>query len=155
MKKNTGFTLIEVLVAMLVLAVALLGLAGLQAASLKNNQSAYNRSQASQLAYDIADRMRANSTESHGYTSIQAEDAVKKDQCTQVSTSCTTADMASNDLYEWNLAIKNSLPSTPNTPATGAITTSGNGFTAIIRWDDDRDGDIDNDDPNLQTDFVL
>lgn len=155
MKKNTGFTLIEVLVAMLVLAVGLLGLAGLQAASLKNNQSAYNRSQATQLAYDIADRMRANSTESLGYTSIQAENAVKKDQCTQVSASCTAVDMASNDLYEWNLAIKNSLPSTPNTPATGTITTSGNVFTVTIRWDDDRDGDIDIYDPNFQTDYVL
>jgi type IV pilus assembly protein PilV len=42
MNKNAGFTLIEVLIAMLVLAVGLLGLAGLQATSLKNNQSAYN-----------------------------------------------------------------------------------------------------------------
>ncbi len=64
MKTNTGFTLIEVLIAMLVLAVGLLGLAGLQATSLRNNQSAYNRSQATQLAYDLADRMRANFTES-------------------------------------------------------------------------------------------
>ena len=60
MKKNTGFTLIEVLIAMIVLAVGLLGLAGLQATSLRNNQSAYNRIKATQLAYDIADRMRAN-----------------------------------------------------------------------------------------------
>ena len=60
MNKNTGFTLIEVLIAMIILAVGLLGLAGLQATSLRNNQSAYNRSVATQLAYDIADRMRAN-----------------------------------------------------------------------------------------------
>ena len=60
MKKNTGFTLIEVLIAMIILAVGLLGLAGLQATTLKNNQSAYNRIKATQLAYDIADRMRAN-----------------------------------------------------------------------------------------------
>ncbi|MCX7101946.1 MAG: type IV pilus modification protein PilV, partial [Methylobacter sp.] len=60
MKQTAGFTLIEVLIAMLVLAVGLLGLAGLQATSLKSNQSAYNRSQATQLAYDLADRMRAN-----------------------------------------------------------------------------------------------
>ena len=63
--KNAGFTLIEVLIAMLVLAVGLLGLAGLQATSLRNNQSAYNRSQATQLAYDLADRMRANFTEAN------------------------------------------------------------------------------------------
>ena len=60
MNKNTGFTLIEVLIAMLVLAVGLLGLAALQASSLRNAQSAYNRSLATELAYDLADRMRAN-----------------------------------------------------------------------------------------------
>jgi type IV pilus assembly protein PilV len=62
--KNTGFTLIEVLIAMLVLAGGLLGLAGLQAASLSNGQSAYNRSQATQLAYQLADNMRPISQES-------------------------------------------------------------------------------------------
>jgi len=49
MNRSGGFTLIEVLIAALVLAVGLLGLAGLQAASIKNNLSAYKRSQATQL----------------------------------------------------------------------------------------------------------
>ena len=60
MKTNSGFTLIEVLIAMLVLAVGLLGLAGMQATGIRNNLSAYNRSLATQLAYDMADRMRSN-----------------------------------------------------------------------------------------------
>ena len=72
MNKNAGFTLIEVLIAMLVLAVSLLGLAGLQATSLRNNQSAYNRSQATQLAYDLADRMRANAAGISTYTTNMA-----------------------------------------------------------------------------------
>lgn len=55
-----GATLIEVLVAMLVLSIGLLGLAGMQMTALKSNQSAYYRSQATVLAYDIIDRMRAN-----------------------------------------------------------------------------------------------
>ena len=54
-----GFTMVELLVAVLVLSIGLLGLAGLQAAGLRNNQSAYLRSQATILAYDVADRMRA------------------------------------------------------------------------------------------------
>jgi prepilin-type N-terminal cleavage/methylation domain-containing protein len=45
-ERSSGFTLIEVLIAMLVLAVGLLGLAGLQATRLRNNQRAYNRNQA-------------------------------------------------------------------------------------------------------------
>jgi len=52
------------LVAMLVLAIGLLGLAGLQVVGLRNNQSAYLRAQATQLAYDMADRMRTNILES-------------------------------------------------------------------------------------------
>ena len=57
---NMGFILIEVLIAMLMLAVGLIGLAGLQAISLRNIQRAYNRSQATQFAYVSADRMHAN-----------------------------------------------------------------------------------------------
>ena len=56
----SGFSLIEMLVALLVLTVGLLGMAGLQAYSLKNNTSAYTRSQANFLAYDILDAMRSN-----------------------------------------------------------------------------------------------
>lgn len=58
--KQSGFTLLEVLVAMLVLSIGLLGLAGLMASSMRNNQSAYHSTQATWLAYDILDRMRAN-----------------------------------------------------------------------------------------------
>jgi type IV pilus assembly protein PilV len=55
-----GITLIEMLIAVLVLSFGLLGLAGLQALSLKNNQSAYLRSQATMLGYEILDRLRAD-----------------------------------------------------------------------------------------------
>src|SRR5699024_7298926 len=55
-----GLTLIEVLVTMLVLSIGLLGLAGLQALMLYQHHSAYQRSQATILTYDIIDRMRTN-----------------------------------------------------------------------------------------------
>ena len=60
--KQSGFTLLEVLVAMLVLAIGLLGLAGLMTSSMRDNLSASHRTQATWLAYDILDRMRANRT---------------------------------------------------------------------------------------------
>jgi len=63
LSNSKGFTLIEALIAVVILAIGLLGIAGLQATNLKNNQSAYNRSQATLLAYDMADRIRANSSE--------------------------------------------------------------------------------------------
>ena len=55
---QTGSSLLEVLVAVVVLSIGLLGLAGLQMTSIKGSHSAYMRSQATLLAYDLADRAR-------------------------------------------------------------------------------------------------
>jgi len=143
LNKKTGFTLIEVLIAMVVLAVGLLGLAGLQATSLKNNQSAYNRSQATQLAYDLADRMRANTGSAANYltaTMAPTVAAIQSD-CNAVTTTCTAADIAQNDLFEWNAAMIQALPA----GAVGSIALVGGIYTITINWDDNRDGDIDGD----------
>lgn len=64
MKARTqkGISLVEVLVAVLILGVGLLGLAGLQANALRNTQSAYLSTEASILAYDFLDQARALGT---------------------------------------------------------------------------------------------
>ena len=159
-KKNAGFTLIEVLIAMVVLAVGLLGLAGLQVTSLKNNQSAYNRSQATQLAYDLADRMRANIAGVATYTTGMAAAIAN---CKNNTTGCSPVEMAINDLYEWNCAVaggcENNTPpipatlpggqgivcldSTPNDGTSVAVANcdgAGNTYAIKIWWDDDRSG---------------
>ncbi|MDD2661844.1 MAG: type IV pilus modification protein PilV [Methylococcales bacterium] len=156
MKRHRGFTLIEILIAMLVLAIGLLGLAGLQATGLKNNQSAYNRSQATQLAYDLADRMRANVAGVATYTAILPSAATAKANCL-TTTGCIAADMAENDLFEWNSAISNVLPSGSGTICLGAGCTpaaAANVFKVTITWDDDRDGD-NNNNLSFQTYFQL
>ena len=58
--KSRGFTLLEVLIALLVFSLGLLGLAGLMIMSVKTNHSAYLRTQATFLAESMADRMRAD-----------------------------------------------------------------------------------------------
>jgi len=58
-KEQAGSTLIEVIVALLVITIGLLGLLAMQVYTLKANQSAYLRSQATILAYELADAMRA------------------------------------------------------------------------------------------------
>ncbi|MEL0082879.1 MAG: type IV pilus modification protein PilV [Gammaproteobacteria bacterium] len=62
-----GFTLIEVLVTLLILSVGLLGLAGMIGQSLKFNQGGYTRSQATFLAYEIIDAMRADASNATDY----------------------------------------------------------------------------------------
>ncbi len=57
-----GFSLLEVLIAIIIVSTGVLGIAGLQVMSLQNKTSALFRTQANQLAYDILDRARANPT---------------------------------------------------------------------------------------------
>ena len=59
-RRQRGVTLIEILITLLVLAVGLLGLAALQGISLRSGQVAYNATQATNVAYEIADFARAN-----------------------------------------------------------------------------------------------
>lgn len=158
---NLGFTLIEVLIAMLVLATGLLGLAGLQARGLSNTQSAYNRSQATQLAYDMADRMRANPLAAANYvtTFMEPSAATVKSDCL-TTTGCSAANMAENDLYEWNCAVAGGCES--NDPPIAAVLPGGSAgitvdaaiYTITITWDDDHNDDSDNS-LSFQTSFQL
>lgn len=58
--RQSGFSMLEVMISIVIASIGLLGLASMQATGLKNSHSAYHRSQATVLAYDLADRMRAN-----------------------------------------------------------------------------------------------
>jgi type IV pilus assembly protein PilV len=148
--RQSGFTLIEVLVSVIVLSIGLVGVAGLQAVSLKNNQSAFMRSQASALAYDLADRMRSNvlTADSNLYDPATAATVTG---C-KTTAGCTPQQLAQNDLAEWNAAIATYLPmgegfvcldSTPD-DGTAAANPQCDGTQLSIKiwWDDDRDGAI-------------
>lgn len=157
MNKSTGFTLIELLVAVLVLSVGLLGLAGLQVTGLKNNQNAYYRSQATQLAYDMGDRMRANVIGASTYTSNSASTAITQPTCI-TTTGCTPQNMALNDLFEWNSNLLTAgLPMVVGTITVVTTTTTPNVsiYTITIKWDDNRDFIIDINDPSFSTSFQL
>jgi type IV pilus assembly protein PilV len=149
-KPQSGFTLIEVLITMVLLAVGLLGLAALQAKALQNNQNSYYRSQATQFAYDIADRIRANKVEAANVTSkysMTVTDARAKSACT-TTVGCSSIDMAENDFYEWSKEITDVLPIGSVSPII---------YTITIQWDDDRNGAVDTTKPSesVQTRFQL
>lgn len=96
-----GFTLLEILVAIVVISLGLLGLAGLQAASLINNQTAQHRSIATQQAYDMADRIRANlaGVATGAYDALGANTPADPG-C--IAGGCTVANMVVTDHSQWN-----------------------------------------------------
>lgn len=129
-----GFTLLEVLVAIVVLSIGLLGLAGLQAAGLRNNQGAYLRTIATQQAYDMADRMRTNPAAVTGGSYDNISGTGSDPGC--ITTGCSPAQMAQYDAYEWNTTNQNALPTGKGTVKLVAT----NRFTITVMWDDARTG---------------
>jgi type IV pilus modification protein PilV len=101
--RSGGVTLIEILVAILILSFGLLGSAGLQMAGLRAALSANQRTTATLLAYDAADRMRANmvavnGSYYHNYTATQTTNCMQ-------TVGCSPSQMAQHDMYEWGQAI--------------------------------------------------
>ncbi|MCC6207187.1 MAG: type IV pilus modification protein PilV, partial [Gammaproteobacteria bacterium] len=132
--KERGFTLIEVLVTVIVLAIGLLGLAGLQLGGLRYSFSAYQRSQATIMANDIVDRMRANRTvAAAGAYDTDIGDEPDDEDCTGVGADCSAATMADADLFEWKQTLSDILPS-----GDGSVARDGDRFIITIQWDDTR-----------------
>lgn len=138
-----GFTLIEVLVALLVLSIGLLGLAALQNTALQFNTDSYQRTQATLLVYDILDRMRANSSavSTGNYDVPTSADANSKFSssidCSGAS-SCTAANLATYDLRTWYEKQRELQGVAPGNPPTNPGTISRDAgttrVTITIRW---------------------
>ncbi|MDN6871386.1 type IV pilus modification protein PilV [Pseudomonas citronellolis] len=126
-----GFTLIEVMIALVVLAVGLLGMATLMTTSLQSSQGAYRRSQASLLAYDLVERMRVNRSQaitSDDYTLSSGAADASAPSCN--SAGCTPQQQAQLDMYQWRDALNAALPD-----ATATVTRANvNQYTVTINW---------------------
>lgn len=148
LRSQEGFTLLEVLVAVLVLSIGLIGLAGLQVSGIKVGRDAYFESQAEILTSSISDRMRANldgvtaGNYNAGASSVTA--------ACRTSSGCTAAQLAADDVALWRAAVAARLPngeamvcvdSSPEDGtgvATAACDNSGNLYAIKIWWEDDQ-----------------
>jgi type IV pilus assembly protein PilV len=112
--KGKGFTLIEVLVTLIVMSVGLLSLAGLQVIGLRTNHSAYMRSQATIMSYEIVDRMRANiagvRAGHYNQPTVAGSAGFLNDTTCETTAGCNAQQMAENDLFRWNQAVADVLP---------------------------------------------
>lgn len=102
-----GFTLFEVLIAVLILSIGLLGVAGLQLYGLRYNQGSMLRSQATMAAYDIMDRMRANAEEAYvdpgdnsRYDDTDTDSPPADPGCSGAG-GCTPTQLADHDIAQW------------------------------------------------------
>ncbi len=130
-KRAGGFTLLEILIAMLVLAIGLLGVAAMQFRGLQFSHDAYLRSQISVLAYDMADRMRLNSTAAAGYVSTYTVPTTAPGGCAVATVS------AANDLACWNRQIYDAMPPGSTADITSAAIAPGVvEYTITLAWSD-------------------
>ncbi|MBU2640337.1 MAG: type IV pilus modification protein PilV [Gammaproteobacteria bacterium] len=125
--RQSGFTLLEVLVAILVLSIGLLGLAGLMASSIRNNHSAYQRTQATWLAYDMIDRMRVN--RANAITSANNYNIAIG------TASSSSSGLAGTDVTDWKTTLANALPAGDGSVAVNSTTRA---VTVIVQWNDSR-----------------
>lgn len=114
-----GVSLIEVMVALFIMAVGLLGAAAMQLNALKYTDSSRYRTQATFIAYDMLDRIRANAEKRAGY---------------DVTVSCSG--VCEQDKNDFNSNIQSTLPSGSN----GSITVKNTYVTVAIDWPEERAG---------------
>ncbi len=125
-KSQSGFSMVEILVSILILSFGLLGLAALQAVAMKNSHSAYYRNQATIMAHEVLDRIRANPG--------AANANVASYNIALVAPAPAGAAIANIDLSEWKNHIAASLPVGQG----GVTVTNTNQVAVVVQWDDSR-----------------
>ena len=136
LKKSKGFSLVEVLIALVIMSVGMLGIAGLYVHSMQAGRTSMLRHHAVNLASDIADRIRANPAAGTAY---EAADGVDND-CVAQNIDCNIAQMAAHDIFLWQAQAADFLP--PMANGTEQVVIAFNAgtlppsYTITVRWDE-------------------
>ena len=136
--QQQGFTLVESIVALLVLSVGMIGVAALFAQGLGANRSALYRTQAVNLVADMADRIRANRVALGSYAGPASNNGCDP---RGGGVDCTPAEMAAHDLFFWSLQVRQILPN-----GRGQVEFNGGtlapSYTIRVAWDEVGQGTI-------------
>jgi type IV pilus assembly protein PilV len=126
-----GLTLVEAMVALLVISIGLLGIAALQLTSMQHNSSALHQSKAVWAGYAMADRIRANNIRFADYAGVDTNTLYAQD-C--MGSACTEAQLVTADAAEWSSTLRD-LPG-----GRGRVTGDANQLTVTVMWDDEGTG---------------
>ena len=145
-RKLQGFSLVEVLIALIIMSVGMLGIAGLYVQSMQAGRTSMLRHHAVTLAGDIADRIRANPTAGAAYAAATGTN----NNCVAPQTAtCSAAQMAANDIFIWQAQAASFLPVFADASSQVQIThnaaTNPQTYTIVVRWDEPTpDGQVPN-----------
>ncbi|MDJ0712268.1 MAG: type IV pilus modification protein PilV [Woeseiaceae bacterium] len=144
-RKQHGFSLVEVLIALIIMSVGMLGIAGLYVQSMQAGRTSMLRHHAVTLAGDVADRIRANPTAGAAYAAASGTN----NNCVAQGTNCSIAQMAANDIFIWQAQAANFLPvfadGSQQVQITHNAATNPQTFTIVVRWDEPTpDGQVPN-----------
>lgn len=134
-RRDRGFTLVEVLIALVIMSIGMLGIAGLYVHSLQAGSTSLFRHHAVTLAGDIADRIRANPRAGATYAARPGAN----NNCVSGTTNCTRDEMAANDVFVWLQQAAATLPNDgtlPNGPVQVIFNNAVNPpeYQVIISW---------------------
>ncbi len=135
LKKSQGFSLVEVLIALIIMSVGMLGIAGLYVHSMQAGRTSMLRHHAVTLAGDIADRIRANPTAGAAY----AAPAGQNNNCVAQGANCSIAQMAAHDIFLWQAqALEFLPPMADGSQQVQVVFAAGNppSYQITVRWDE-------------------
>ena len=104
-RQQRGFSLVEVLIALIIMSVGMLGIAGLFVQSMQAGRTSMFRHHAVTMAGDVADRIRANPRAGVAYAGFGADNG-----CVGQGIDCNQAAMAAHDIFLWDQQAVESLP---------------------------------------------
>jgi type IV pilus assembly protein PilV len=129
-RNQTGFSLVEVLIALVIMSVGMLGIAGLYVEGMKAGRTSTFRHHAVTLASDVADRIRANPT-----AGVDYEGARGNNNCVLGNVDCNPAQMAANDIDLWLTQADEMLPN-GSIAITFDDTVTPNTYAIDVTWNE-------------------
>lgn len=130
-RSHGGFTLVEVLVALVVLSVGMLGIAALYLDGLRAGRTALYRSTAVTLAADMADRIRANATAGAAYAGTGPGAA---GDCVNGDVDCTAGELAADDWSDWSRQLESQLPEGATGEVLVDVAAPAPTYTITVAW---------------------